>query len=648
MAKQTVISLVPNEAGALITYMREIERFFLAFQPAGKKLRLQIGGASTDCKSVINLPSEVISGLRKDREEALALALHELGHVIYTGDVLPQKEEELTHEWVKKAAERWGIKVDPRKLRQKLHDLANAIEDGRIEFLMSSQDVTGGKALFNGLYRKYVSRNWETTIKSLNKRGTWDKVNYLVCLEGASLKSLLPALPGEAELLAEQSTQLAELRRLIHPQPRGGGLLCIPTFKKILGLNRKFKESPTEMFEKTVINLLLFSGLGQILSEEVAERAGKNTTDSSSACSSAEKNGEKDSERASEGDDSFSSNPVDKILRQMRKRDASASEEQKKEWETANKAATPKKISKAEQAALKGTGEEEKKEVIPQGLTAKGRAAFEQASHPWKGGKLLKNESNSLYSPAWWEEIKAGVQNEGARLGLKLRQELKAFDRRVATERSRHGAFLHRSAIAKVANGVFVKAPFAAKAEQQALSTEIVLLLDRSGSMSVADKEEGLCNASVILAEALMRFENAHLKLSVLEYANNVRVIKKSNDHFPFYKKISNFDRDLGGNTIGEAGVAVAAGILSQSKCDRRVLVVLTDGRWHIGVDYSFLDELGIESYGIMLGDSAFIGTPKFTAAVKVERPEELTEGLCKIFVECLRDSRKERNRRHR
>ncbi len=695
--KQSGFSLVPNETGALITYMREIERFFLAFQPAGKNLRLQIGGASTDCKSVINLPSEVVRGPAKDREEALALALHELGHVIYTDDALFKKEGDIVEKWKDYAAKYYGITVSRERLREKLHNLANAIEDGRIEVLMAAEAATGGKALFNGLYTKLVTNNWKRVFPRLQKGSLWDKVLYLVCLEGASLRGMLPPIAGEENFLSVQRKQKEAIRRTIGIH---NPLLTTPRFNSVGGLLRILKDK-TIIFELTS-NDLLENILGKMLCQEVEEKTGKNTPDdkpeesksdgqkqssdsssekrksdeekssdsssdekefnqksnssaqnkdtkdgkqssgSSSACSSAGGNGGKDSEQASDGDDSFSPNPVETVLRQMRERDASASDEQKKRWETANKAATPKKISKAEQAAL--NQKEPNGLFVGKGLTSKGKSALSMATSE---GKILPQDKKFFHSSKWWEEVKSEANT--ARLGLKLRQELKGFDRRVATERSRHGAFLHRSAIAKVANGVLVRAPFAAKAEQQALSTEIVLLLDRSGSMVNGCREENLCKASVMLADALLRFEGAHMKLSAIEYGSNVRVIKKSGERFPFYTKLSRLQSDLGGSTNGALAVAKAADILAKSQCDRKVIVVLTDGVWdRCYTDYTFLGELGIESYGIMLGACGFHGTPKFTAAVQVEEPEELTEALCKLFVECLRDSRKERNRRHR
>ncbi|MDD7021941.1 MAG: VWA domain-containing protein [Aeromonadales bacterium] len=694
MAKQP-FSLVPNETSALITYMREIERFFLAFQPAGKNLRLQIGGASTDCKSVINLPSGVISGLAKDREEALALALHELGHVIYTDDSLFKKEGDMVEKWKDYAAQYYGITVSREKLREKLHNLANAIEDGRIEVLMAAETATGGKALFNGLYTKLVTNNWKRVFPRLQKGSLWDKVLYLVCLEGASMRGMLPPIAGEENFLSVQRKQKEAIRRTIGIHNH---LLTTPRFNSVGGLLRILKDK-TIIFELTS-NDLLENILGKMLCQEVEEKTGKNTPDgkseesksdgqkqssdsssekknsdeqkssgssssdekefnqksnssaqdketkddkqssgSLSACSSAGGNGGKDGEQASDGDDSFSPNPVETVLRQMRERDASASVEQKKRWETANKAATPKKISKAEQAAL---NKEPEGVLSGKGLTSKGKTALSMASSE---GRIMALDKKFFYSSKWWEGLK---EANTARLGLKLRQELKGFDLRVATERSRHGAFLHRSAIAKVANGVFVRAPFAAKAEQQALSTEIVLLLDRSGSMVNGCREENLCKASVMLADAMLRFEGAHLKLSAIEYGSNVRVVKKSGERFPFYTKLSKLQSDLGGSTNGAMAVAKAADILAKSQCDRKVIVILTDGVWNrCYTDYTFLDELGIESYGIMLGACGFHGTPKFTAAVKVEQSEELAEALCKLFVECLRDSRKERNRRH-
>ena len=138
----------------------ELMRFFRAFRsPAEEPLKLIVGGqgncACTDGKAIY-LPVGVVAGLDDDRDTALALSLHELGHVLYT-DFEPQADaiRETAKDWKQKYENDHpahpDAKVSGKALEQGIQLVFNAIEDGRIEALMASDGATGAAALFNGL-----------------------------------------------------------------------------------------------------------------------------------------------------------------------------------------------------------------------------------------------------------------------------------------------------------------------------------------------------------------------------------------------------------------------------------------------------------------------------------------------------------------
>ena len=106
----------------------------------------------------------------------------------------------------------------------------------------------------------------------------------------------------------------------------------------------------------------------------------------------------------------------------------------------------------------------------------------------------------------------------------------------------------------------------------------------------------------------------------------------------------------MGGETEGWTAIAAGTDELLKSKCDRKILVCLTDGYFNsssLRFDMSELHSAGIESYGIGYGltlkdlASPIWGLPNFDTWISITDLQSLPQAVSQLFTELVKQSAK-------
>ncbi|HAR79957.1 MAG TPA: hypothetical protein DCR21_03915 [Succinivibrionaceae bacterium] len=244
-------------------------------------------------------------------------------------------------------------------------------------------------------------------------------------------------------------------------------------------------------------------------------------------------------------------------------------------------------------------------------------------------------------------ELEAFLDANGAlvaKVSQGLRQELVGLDKRIATQRARHGARVHRSNIAKIANNVLVNTPFAARAVNEVMNTHIAMICDVSGSMR-GDKYRLMMQSLCIIGKALAKYESNRCRFSVIGFDSELTLVKPYTEKF----SVAGLSKmpDAHDSTEGAKAAKLALNELMYSRQDRKILIALTDGSWDVSDPelYQQLKRSGVEVYGLMIGQKYFINTPDFTASFHIDHAEKLPDVLCRLFKSVLHESRQTRRR---
>ena len=231
-----------------------------------------------------------------------------------------------------------------------------------------------------------------------------------------------------------------------------------------------------------------------------------------------------------------------------------------------------------------------------------------------------------------------------AKVSQGLRQELVGLDKRIATQRARHGARVHRSNIAKIANNVLVNTPFTARAVNEVMNTHIAMICDVSGSMR-GDKYRLMMQSLSIIGKAFAKYESNRFRFSVIGFDSELTLVKPYTEKF----SVAGLSKmpDAQDSTDGAKAAKLALNELMYSRQDRKILIALTDGYWDRSDSelYQQLKRSGVEVYGLMIGQKYFRNTPDFTASFRIDHAEKLPDVLCRLFKSVLHESRQTRRR---
>lgn len=214
------------------------------------------------------------------------------------------------------------------------------------------------------------------------------------------------------------------------------------------------------------------------------------------------------------------------------------------------------------------------------------------------------------------------------------------YTRKNYNQSAEKGRRVAKSALAKIAQGLAVKQPFSAQGKSETMSTHIVLLCDVSGSMDCPSKEEALKKGLAMLAGSLGRIESTNLKFSVYTFSHKVFSIKSVNEKLT-PKALSKVE--IGGSTEGYEACIHAAKELHDSKMQRKICIVLTDGEFDWvrnfnGLNpnredlYGFMD--GIETYGVLVETNSC--ELQYNDAVFVNNANDMPNALQNLFVKIL------------
>lgn len=240
----------------------------------------------------------------------------------------------------------------------------------------------------------------------------------------------------------------------------------------------------------------------------------------------------------------------------------------------------------------------------------------------------------------WWERYLKDNASEIARLSGAIKKELMGYTRKNYNQSAEKGRRVAKSALAKIAQGLAVKQPFSAQGKSETMSTHIVLLCDVSGSMDCPSKEEALKKGLAMLAGSLGRIESTNLKFSVYTFSHKVFSIKSVNEKLT-PKALSKVE--INGSTEGYLACIHAAKELHESKMQRKICIVLTDGEFN-GVRnfnglnpnredlYGFMD--GIETYGVLVETNSC--ELQYNDAVFVNNANDMPNALQNLFVKIL------------
>ncbi|MCR5084183.1 MAG: hypothetical protein K6A65_01605, partial [Succinivibrionaceae bacterium] len=254
------------------------------------------------------------------------------------------------------------------------------------------------------------------------------------------------------------------------------------------------------------------------------------------------------------------------------------------------------------------------------------------------------------FSRQRWDELIDKWAPEIQSLGARLRQELVGFDLARSNLAVRSGTTLHPLKLPRVAQGLYERAPFAGRTVRETMSTGVVMLIDLSGSMYEGAKIFGLAKALALLQGALGRCVTPRLKIAIYAYSDHFMRIKSADE--PFTREVLYRLPAIYLNNNDYPAMIRAAGELLGMGLSRKVIVAVTDGFWdypyRFGIKppvpndyYAFLGALGIETYGLMIGEAEFENTPSFTDAFFARDPAQVPRVLTDLFVRALRRSRR-------
>lgn len=240
----------------------------------------------------------------------------------------------------------------------------------------------------------------------------------------------------------------------------------------------------------------------------------------------------------------------------------------------------------------------------------------------------------------WWKRYLKDNASEIARLSGAIKKELMGYTRKNYTQSAEKGRRVAKSALAKIAQGLAVKQPFSAQGKSETMSTHIVLLCDVSGSMDCPSKENALKKGLAMLAGSLGRIESTNLKFSVYTFSHKVFSIKSVNEKLT-PKALSKVE--INGSTEGYLACIHAAKELHESKMQRKICIVLTDGEFDYvrnfnGLNpnredlYGFMD--GIETYGVLVETNSC--ELQYNDAVFVNNANDMPNALQNLFVKIL------------
>lgn len=129
-------------------------------------------------------------------------------------------------------------------------------------------------------------------------------------------------------------------------------------------------------------------------------------------------------------------------------------------------------------------------------------------------------------------------------------------------------------------------------------TAEIVLVIDRSGSMKDTDKEQKITkvkNAAKNFCKTILYGKGDNVKISIVSYASSASLdIKSSNNLNNLNSKIGSLEANGGTNT--EEGIKEARNIISNINADKKYVVLFTDGLPTYNTYYAdknYMDENG-------------------------------------------------------
>lgn len=261
-----------------------------------------------------------------------------------------------------------------------------------------------------------------------------------------------------------------------------------------------------------------------------------------------------------------------------------------------------------------------------------------------------------------YASFRDGMKSDIALLSRRLRQELAGFGSRRGGEDSRHGSRVSPSKTARIDSGLMVARPFMGRTVEEAVKTSVFLLIDISQSMEA----DAIANSLVLLGETFGKVESPALRFGIGAYDDFFTLVKRPGERFTSRLAASFPEKD--GSTNGFSAVAEASAVLAKERGFRKILLTVTDGAWQdagccgslkdelgpegarVLMHPEYLADLGIESYGILLGDwAARCCDPKqypFHSCIKIPEYEGLAAGLAEMLAKALRQSRTDRRNR--
>ncbi len=246
----------------------------------------------------------------------------------------------------------------------------------------------------------------------------------------------------------------------------------------------------------------------------------------------------------------------------------------------------------------------------------------------------------------WRNAISKEADN---RLGKELVKAMRAQSLKTYNRKGKSGFKLARSTVAKVANGQHVAKPFAKKSLCESLSTHVVLLCDSSGSMRDPLSTSGVVRTLSLLSHCFSKIKTDKLKISLYSFADQVMLIKSGCSKELDSSALQGMPC-MGGETEGWTAIAAGTDELLKSKCDRKIIVCLTDGYFNsssLRFDMSELHSAGIESYGIGYGltlddlASPIWGLPNFDTWISITDLQSLPQAVSQLFTELVKQSAK-------
>lgn len=219
----------------------------------------------------------------------------------------------------------------------------------------------------------------------------------------------------------------------------------------------------------------------------------------------------------------------------------------------------------------------------------------------------LSGNPSRNFDPARIDKIIEKYQKSGIELSREFEKALRGMDKKKYSEPARIGFKLRKATLGKLAQGRSVSKPFVKKAEDVAMNTHIVFLVDTSGSME-GDRIEAVLGSLAIFNGAFSHIKTDKLKTSVYSFSDSYKELKNASQ--PFDQKVLErmpFDGGTNGYRATNIGLAT---LIKDKTCERKILITLTDGDFQ---DYSGdvpsleeIDNLGIESVCIHIGTDEY------------------------------------------